>query len=131
MFSFQNAWYQSGTEEAGLHTQAKVVHLKLRLTKLSTLLATHTCNIQTFDKEVKNIVLELARMNEKTNDLILYLFPAYLEAPDEDFRSYIRSLKDKYTEEGMEMSPTSLMDKASHKYQNLVDRGTWKARAHH
>jgi hypothetical protein len=115
------------TQEAGLRTQAKVVHLKMRLTKLSTLLATHTYNIRTFNEEVKSIVLELARMNEKANDLILYLFPAYMEAPDDDFKSYIRSLKDKYTEEGMEMSSTSLMDKAAHKYQNLVDSGTWKA----
>ena len=115
------------TEEAGLRTQAKVVHLKLKLTKLTSLIATHTYNVRTFNEEVKNIVLELARMNEKASDLILYLFPAYLEAPDEDFRSYIRSLKDKYTEEGLEMTPASLMEKAAHKYQNLVDSGMWKA----
>lgn len=115
------------TEEAGLRTQAKVVHLKLKLTRLSALLASHTYNIRTFNEEVKGIVLELARMNEKANDLVLYLFPAYLEAPDEDFRAYIRSLKDKYTEEGLELTPVSLMDKASHKYQNLVDSGMWKA----
>lgn len=66
-------------------------------------------------------------MNEKANDLVLYLFPAYLEAPDEDFWAYIRSLKDKYTEEGMELTPVSLMDKALHKYQNLADSGMWKA----
>ena len=115
------------TEEAGLRTQAKIVHLKTKLTKLSSLIASHTYNIKTFNDEIKHIILDLARMNEKANDLILYLFPAYLEAPDEDFRSYIRSLKDKYTEEGLELTPTSLMDKAAHKYQNLVDSGSWKA----
>ena len=48
------------TEEAGLRTQAKVVHLKLKLTKLSALLASHTYNIRTFNEEVKGIVLDLA-----------------------------------------------------------------------
>ena len=48
------------TEEVGLRTQAKVVHLKLKLTKLSALLASHTYNIRTFNEEVKGIVLDLA-----------------------------------------------------------------------
>ena len=134
MYTETNGKLQSGlvafkviTEEAGLRTQAKVVHLKTKLTKLPTLLATHTYNIKSFNEEVKSIVLELARMNEKASDLILHLFPAYLEAPDEEFRSYIRSLKDRYTEEGLELTSSSLMEKAAHKYQNLVDSGVWKA----
>lgn len=115
------------TEEAGLKSQAKVVHLKTRLTMLTTLIATHTYNVRRFNEEVNDIMLDLARMNTRAHDLVLQLFPAYLTVPDNEFRYYIQNLKDRYTEENYPISPKELMEKAGHKYQNLIDSGIWQA----
>ena len=55
----------------------------------------------------------------------MYLWKTYLQAPDAEFKCYIKTLKAEYEDECQDYSAEQLMLLAENKYKNLKQAGKW------
>jgi hypothetical protein len=67
----------------------------------------------------------LTTMGERTKDLLVNLFTAYMTCSDTEFLAWTRSREDKYNEGKITLSPEELMTLADNKYNSLVESGKW------
>jgi hypothetical protein len=99
-----------------IDTQATVFHLRDNLRNLTDCIENDGYDIETFNLYVTTQVEQLSARGEKSTDLIIYLFSAYLSVPDNKFTDYIERQKDKL-DEGDIISPKKLMQLALNKYK--------------
>ena len=57
--------------------------------------------------------------------MLTYLWKTYLQAPDAEFKRYIKTLKAEYEDECQDYSAEQLMLLAENKYKNLKQAGEW------
>ncbi|GAX15565.1 hypothetical protein FisN_3Hu032 [Fistulifera solaris] len=115
-------------EVSGTQTHATVSNIRTQLAGLDAYMSTVDSDILKFNIQVKTLMLELRNHGETSTDLMIHLIKGYKAAKDDEFVRFIKSKEELY-EEGAEMTPEDLMDKAEGKYKILVGRGEWKASA--
>jgi hypothetical protein len=59
-------------------------------------------------------------------DLLINLFKDYLSVCDESFCAWLTCNQDIY-EEGTSITPDELTHAAAHKFDSMVEKGTWNA----
>ena len=57
--------------------------------------------------------------------MLTYLWKTYLQAPDAEFKRYIKTLKAEYEDERQDYPAEQLMLLAANKYKNLKQAGEW------
>lgn len=110
-------------------TRSTLSHVMDQLNNLQPLMEQADYNIQNFNTKVDDLLQKLTKAEQKApTNLLNSLFTVYGQVPDEDFHRFIQNKKDKYTDEGMDITPPVLMQEAERKYYDLVniDR-TWRA----
>ena len=113
--------------ESHLDTKATVASIRESMTGLSDYIVSVNCDIEKFNQHVMQLQEGLSARGEKSDDLLVHLFNAYMAVTDEDFVGYIKRLHDRYLEDDEDMKPTGLMGLASNKYKTLVLQKRWNA----
>jgi hypothetical protein len=96
---------------------------------LDAYITTIDSNIELFNQYVNINRAGLQARGEKTDDLIINLFNAYLNVLDQSFVKYMKKKKDDYDEGTTILEPETLMTHALNKYHILVHEHKWKARS--
>ena len=67
----------------------------------------------------------MAAQGTSAPDLLTYLWKTYLQAPDAEFKRYIKTLKAEYGDKPQDYSAKQLVLLAENKYKNLKQAGEW------
>lgn len=113
-------------QKAIVDTRATSTHLRENLTNLDSYITTVDSNIETFNQYVKVNRDGLLARGERTDDLMINLFKAYLTASDKAFVDYMKRKKDEY-DDGADIGVEQIMGLALNKYKILSDAGEWNA----
>ena len=106
-------------------TRATTMQIRDNLAALDTYMPQVDSNIDQFNNYVKVQIQGLTARGEESLDLLSNLFKGYAAASDREFTDFIKRKKDEYEEGDLNLTPTSLMDKASNKYNALVTAQRW------
>lgn len=112
--------------ESHLDTNATTSALRTQITQLHEYIHEVNCDISMFNKYVQRLLDGLSSRKQRSEDVLTNLFKAYLAVNDEDFVQYVKRKESEY-EDGVEMTPQSLMKSADNKYKVLVLKKTWRA----
>jgi hypothetical protein len=112
--------------ESYIDTNATTKLLRERLSSLDKYIVEIKSDIEKFNLYVKNQMGSLEARGETTMDLLANLFKAYANASDREFKQYIKKKEEEY-DDGDDIPPTVLMQKALTKYKTLVEKGKWNA----
>ena len=104
---------------------ATMAHIRETLIDMTYQLTNLQCNITAFKDWVRKQVRQLAAQSTSTPDLLTYLWKTYLQAPDGEFKCYIKTLKVEYEDKRQDYSAEQLMLLAENKYKNLKQPGEW------
>jgi hypothetical protein len=116
-------------QKAVVDTRATSSFFRENLTSLDAYITTIDSNIELFNQYVNINRAGLQAHGEKTDDLIINLFKAYLNVADQSFVEYMKKKKDDYDEGTTTLEPETLMTHALNKYHILVQEHKWKARS--
>jgi hypothetical protein len=115
-------------QKAVVDTHATSSFFCKNLTSLDVYIMMIDSNIKHFNQYVNINHAGLQAQGEKTDDLIINLFKAYLNVMDQNFVEYMKKKKDDYYDKGTTiMEPETLMTHALNKYHILVQEHKWKA----
>ena len=106
-------------QKAVIDTRATATHLRENLTNLDSYMSTVSSNIEKFNQYVKVNVEGLKARGERTDDLMINLFKAYLVASDAEFVRYMKTKRDLY-DNGEDISYKQLMTMVLNKCKILV-----------
>jgi hypothetical protein len=98
--------------------------IREQMTSLSEYISEVKYDIEVFHTHVKSLVEQLRSRGGVNQDLTFYLFRAYKTVPGDEFKTYVRKLKDD-EDEGRKFTPTQLMSKIETKYKSLVVEKSW------
>jgi hypothetical protein len=101
--------------------------IREQMTSLSDYIKEVKYDIEVFHTHVKSLVKQLQSRGGVNQDLTFYLFRAYKTVPGDEFKTYVRKLKDD-EDEGTKFSPAQLMTKIETKYKSLVVEKAWNIR---
>lgn len=102
-----------------VETKATNYHLRQKIHRLSKTMVDLNHNVADFNNHVMEIVQDFASGGETLDDLIVYVFEAYLQVTDNTFNWYIERKKETY-DDGMEdITADALMDMGFTKYNQL------------
>jgi hypothetical protein len=111
-------------------TRATNYHLRQKLQQLPLSIDTFAKqDIAVFNDHVRELVQDLAAGGETSNDLIVYIFDAYLTVNDNAFIRFIERKKEVYDDGTEEITAEALMDMALNKFNQLKQSNTWKAKS--
>ena len=108
-----------------IDNQATTAHIRETLIDMTYKLTNLQGDITAFNDWVREQVHQLAAQGMSTPDLLTYLWKTYLQAPDAEFKRYIKTLKVEYEDERQDYSAEQLMLLAMNKYKNLKQAGKW------
>jgi hypothetical protein len=114
-------------QKAVVDTRATSSFFRENLTSLDSYITTIDSNIELFNQYVNINHAGLQDRGEKTDDLIINLFKAYLSVADQNFVEYMKKKKDDYNEGTTILEPETLMTHALNKYHILVQEKKWKS----
>jgi hypothetical protein len=109
---------------AHIDTRATVTMIRRRLCALDTKITDVQDNIVELNAFVKAQQDALTARGEKTEDLLVNLFTAYMACSDQEFLTWVKEKENQYNE-GANFSPEELMTLADNKYNSLVENGKW------
>jgi hypothetical protein len=110
-----------------IDTNATIVRLHGRLTKLPETMKQVGEDISAFNNEVQSILQSLlARGQMQPNSLLTHLFDGYESCSDHEFHDYIKRKKESLTD-GALITPQQLMNQAENKYKQLKEDNLWKS----
>jgi hypothetical protein len=101
--------------------------IREQMTSLSDYIKEVKYDIEVFHTHVKSLVEQLRSRGGVNQDLTFYLFRAYKTVPGDEFKTYVRKLKDD-EDDGTKFSPTQLMTKIETKYKSLVVEKAWNVK---
>ena len=102
-----------------IDNRATTAHIRETLIDMTYQLTNLQGYITSFNDWVREQVHQLAARGTSAPDLLMYLWKTYLQAPDAEFKCYIKTLKAKYEDECQDYSAKQLMLLAENKYKNL------------
>ena len=108
-----------------IDNQATTAHIRETLIEMTHQLTNLQGDITAFNDWVREQVQQLAAQGTSAPDLLTYLWKTYLQAPDAEFKCYIKTLKAEYKDERQDYSAEQLMLLAENKYKNLKQVGEW------
>jgi hypothetical protein len=107
---------------SSIDSTAKVSMLRKRIATLpSTIMSEHSGNIRTFNTHVAELREQLVGRGKGVEELTTFLFDAYLNVPDEEFKRYIEVYRDR-NDEGTPIDEEKLMRVALNKYEVIQHR---------
>ena len=101
--------------------------VRANLSNLNKYLPSIKYDIEAFNNYVIDQRKILIARGEDTTDLMVNLFKGYMTAKDKEFREFIKTQKNKYEIEGVDMTVDQLMQLAETKYKALVQTKEWNA----
>ena len=108
-----------------IDNRATTSHIRETLIDMTHQLTSLQGDITAFNNWVREQVHQLAAQGTAAPDLLTYLWKTYLQAPDAEFKCYIKTLKAEYEDKQQDYSAQQLMLLAENKYQNLKQAGEW------
>ena len=108
-----------------IDNRATTAHIRETLIDMTYQLTNLQGDITSFNDWVREQVRQLAARGTSAPDLLTYLWKNYLQAPDAEFKRYIKTLKAEYEDERQDYSAKQLMLLAENKYKNLKQAGEW------
>ena len=108
-----------------IDNRATTAHIRETLIDMNYQLTNLQGDITSFNDWVREQVRQLAARGTSAPDLLTYLSKTYLQAPDAEFKRYIKTLKAEYEDERQDYSAEQLMLLAENKYKNLKQAGEW------
>jgi hypothetical protein len=114
-------------QKAIVDTRATSSFFRENLLSLDSYITTVDSNIELFNQYVNVNRAGLEARGEKTDDLVINLFKAYLNVADQNFVEYMKKKKDDYDEGTATLEPETLMTHALNKYHILVQERKWKS----
>ena len=108
-----------------IDNRATTAHIRETLIDMTYQLINLQGDITLFNNWVREQVCQLAAQGTSTPDLLAYLWKTYLQAPDAEFKCYIKTLRAEYEDERQDYSAEQLMLLAENKYMNLKQAGEW------
>ena len=108
-----------------IDNRATTAHIRETLIDMANQLTNLQGDITSFNDWVREQVRQLAARGTSAPDLLTYLWKTYLQAPDAEFKRYIKTLKAEYEDERQDYSAEQLMLLAENKYKNLKQAGEW------
>jgi hypothetical protein len=106
-------------------TRAATTHIRNSLLHMNKKLESLSGNIESLNDWVRSQVDRLSARGETCQDLLIYLFDAYSQAPDSTFVQYIAQQKSQYDDNTLDLTADRLMTLAEHKYATLTRDETW------
>jgi hypothetical protein len=101
---------------SSIDSTAKVGMLRKQIANLpASIIDEHKGNIRTFNIYVAEQREQLLGRGKSVEELVTFLFDAYLNVPDEEFRRYIEVYRDRH-DEGKPIDDETLMRVALNKY---------------
>lgn len=109
---------------ASIDTKAKVLLLRESVSHLHVKIADMKFDIRLFNQYVSELVAALAGRGQETSELVMHLFKAYEQVPDQQFNRYIETVRDRYEEDDPddEVTAIQLMRLAMNKFDLLTHR---------
>jgi hypothetical protein len=111
-------------KKAIIGSRATSANLREHLTTLDAHMATVDCNVELFNKHVKEVVTGLRARGESTDELVVNLFKAYHVVGGSEFSRYMKNKRDAY-DDGEDVQTDPLMSVALAKSQSLIEYGVW------
>ena len=102
-----------------IDNRATTAHIRETLINMTYQLTQLQGDTTAFNDWVREQVRQLAARGTSAPDLLMYLWKTYLQAPDAEFKCYIKTLKAEYEDERQDYSAEQLMLLAKNKYKNL------------
>ena len=98
---------------------ATTAHIRETLIDMTYQLTNLQGDITAFNDWVHEQVRQLAAQGTSAPDLLTYLWKTYLQAPDAEFKCYIKTLKAGYEDERQDYSAEQLMLLAENKQKKV------------
>ena len=108
-----------------IDNRATTAHIRETFIDMANQLTNLQGDITSFNDWVREQVCQLAARGTLAPDLHTYLWKTYLQAPDAEFKRYIKTLKAEYEDERQDYLAEQLMLLAENKYKNLKQAGEW------
>lgn len=108
-----------------IDTRATTAHIRDTLVDMPKTLLSLNGNITAFNKWVREQVGKLTARGATAPDLLAYLWKTYKQAPDKEFVSYIKDLRNQYDDGRSDYTSEDLMVLAENKYKAIVQNEEW------
>jgi hypothetical protein len=112
-----------------VETNATNFYLRQKLHNLPITIVELNYNIAEFNDHTMEIVQNLAMGGHTSDDLLVYVFNAYLKVPDNVFHRFIERRKEAYDDGSLKITVRGLMDMALTKYNQINQEDNWQAKS--
>ena len=116
-------------QKAIIDTWATSSLMREKLSNLDSYITTMKSDIEEFNRYVKLNYQGLQARGEQYDNIMIYLFKAYLVASDREFVSYIKLKKMEHKEARNRLLPEELMTLALNKYTILHKQNLWNTKS--
>ena len=110
------AFYKVLIGTAEVETKATVAYIRMNLMNLTNKISDLNFDVTEFHNHVNQLVTTLASHGKESEDLSIYLFEAYLSAPDEEFRNVLAKKKSDFHMGIEDLTHNQLMSYAQNCY---------------
>jgi hypothetical protein len=107
---------------ASIDTKAKVLLLRESVSHLYMKMVELKGNVREFNQHVSDLKSALVGRGQDVSELIMRLFKAYEQVPDQQFYRYIEGIRDRYDADIEDTTAEELMQLAVNKYDLLEQR---------
>jgi hypothetical protein len=114
--------------ESHVDSGATAHQIRRQMASVSQLMSKYQWNIINFNEAVRELVSRLEARGEKSQDLLMHLFTAYLTCKDNTFIDYIKvKQREFYDGKLRRYTAQALMSHAEEEYKRLLMEGIWEA----
>jgi hypothetical protein len=107
---------------SSIDTKAKVLLLRESVSHLYLKMIEEKGNVRLFNQHVSELKSALSGRGQDVSELIMHLFKAYEQVPDQQFNRYIEAIRDRYDADIEDVTAEQLMQLAVNKYDLLAQR---------
>jgi hypothetical protein len=107
---------------ASIDTKAKILLLRESVSHLYMKMIELKGNVRIFNQYVSELKSALAGRGQEVSELMMHLFKAYENVPDQQFCRYIEGIRDRYDADIEDRTADELMQLAVNKYDLLEQR---------
>jgi hypothetical protein len=107
---------------ASIDTKAKILLLRESVSHLHMKMVELKGNVREFNQHVAELRTSLEGRGQDVSELIMHLFKAYEQVPDQQFNRYIEAIRDRYDADIEDITAEQLMLLAVNKFDLLTQR---------